>query len=74
MLRNHLMTLLSEKDNDTVAVDVNGILIDVDAVTIDRGCIVLVLNPEDMQGALGRMSCPDRPAASKETSGDASAP
>jgi len=52
MLRNDLIILLSQRDNDTVTVDVNGILIDVDAVTFDRGTIVIVLNAEDLSETL----------------------
>ena len=66
MLRNHLITLLSQSDNNTVTADVNGILIDVDAVTADRGAIVIVLNTEDLSETLreiasGRLAlqCPE---------------
>jgi hypothetical protein len=44
MLRNYLITLLGEKDNDPVVVSVNGTLLDVEAVTDGNGCIVLVLD------------------------------
>lgn len=56
MLRNHLIALLSEKDNDTVTVDLSGILIDIEAVTGDRGCIVLNLNLEDVEEVVHRMA------------------
>jgi hypothetical protein len=52
MLRNDLITLLSQYANDPVTVDVNGIFIDVEAVTSERGHVVLVLNPEDAHGTL----------------------
>lgn len=52
MLRNDLINLLAERDNDAVTVDVGGILIDIDAVSYDRGNIVLVLDPEELQGTL----------------------
>ena len=52
MLRNSLMTLLAEKDNDTVAVRIGELLIDVAAVANERGCIALILNPDDLQDAL----------------------
>lgn len=42
MLRNYLITLLGERDNDPVVVSVNGTLLDVEAVTDGSGCIVLV--------------------------------
>lgn len=47
MLRNYLITLLGEKDNDPVVVSVNGTLLDVEAVTDGSGCIVLVLADVD---------------------------
>lgn len=56
MLRNHLIALLAEKDNDTVTVNVGGILIDIDGVTDDRGCIVLNLDSDDVQNVLHRMN------------------
>lgn len=55
MLRNYLIALLAEKDNDTVTVNVSGILVDIDGVTVDRGCIVLDLNPEDVQNVVHQM-------------------
>lgn len=56
MLRNTLMSLLSERDNDTVTVDIGGLLIDVESVTFDedRGSIVLILNPDDLRETLER--------------------
>ena len=56
MLRNDLILHLSQHDNDTVTVDVNGVLVDVDTVTTDRGSIVIVLDPEDMQNALSSVA------------------
>ena len=48
MMRNDLIIqLTSGKDNEAVVVDVNGVHIDVDAVTVTRDTIVIVLNPED---------------------------
>jgi hypothetical protein len=63
MLRNDLITQLSRQDNDPVSVDVNGILIDVERVTVARDDIVIVLNPEDLFDTLqklasGRLSLP----------------
>lgn len=52
MLRNDLITQLSQFDNDSVTVDVKGILIDVESVTTDRGSVVLVLNPDDLCSTL----------------------
>lgn len=46
MLRNDLITLLAEKDNNAVTVSINGVLVDVDAVEAQDGSIVLVLDPE----------------------------
>jgi len=56
MLRNDLVTYLGEQSNDTVTVDINGILIDVDSVTLatDRGSIVLALDPDDLRSSLER--------------------
>jgi hypothetical protein len=56
VLRNDLITLLAQRNNDTVAVDVNGILIDVDAVTADRGNVVLTLNPEDLSDTVRQIA------------------
>jgi hypothetical protein len=56
MLRNDLIIMLSEYNNDTVTVNVNGILIDVDSVTTDRDSIVLVLDPEDLQSVLAKVA------------------
>lgn len=52
MQRNDLITHLSRTDNDTVAVDVNGVLIEVEAVKTDRGMVVIVLNQEDLLSTL----------------------
>lgn len=57
MLRNDLINLLGERDNDTVTVDIGGILVDVDSVATDRGNIVLVLDPEDLRGTLEQVAC-----------------
>ena len=43
MLRNDLIILLSQKDNDTVTVNVNGALIDIAAVCEADGCIAILL-------------------------------
>ena len=56
MLRNDLITNLSQHDNDAVTVNVNGILIDVDTVTTARDSIVLVLDPEDLQSVLSKVA------------------
>lgn len=60
MLRNDLIIQLSQFDNDGVTVDVKGILIDVEAVTTDRGSVVLVLNPEDLRSTLDHVPDPTR--------------
>ena len=56
MLRNDFITLLSRPDDDSVVVEVNGILIDVEAVTTDRGMVVVVLNHEDLSNTLTRIA------------------
>jgi hypothetical protein len=56
MLRNDLITQLSRQDNDPVSVDVNGILIDVERVTVARDDIVIVLNPEDLSDTLRKLA------------------
>ena len=56
MLRNDLITLLSQQDNDTVTIDINGTLIDIEAVTNARGLIVLVLQPEDLHDTLKQIA------------------
>lgn len=48
MLRNDLITLLAENDNNAVTVDVNGALVDIESVAAHDGSIVLVLDPEDL--------------------------
>ena len=57
MLRNDLIVLLSQKDNDTVTVDVNGTAIDIEAVTDTQGGIALVPHPDDLRVALTRVAC-----------------
>ena len=47
MLRNDLITLLSQHDNDTVTVNVNGTLVDIAAVTNADGCIVIILGRDE---------------------------
>ena len=55
MLRNNLMTLLGEKrENNAVVVKIGELLIDVEAVTDERDCIALVLNPDDLRDALDK--------------------
>ncbi|MFI5493223.1 hypothetical protein [Actinoplanes sp. NPDC051859] len=56
MLRNDLIIKLSEQDNDCVTVDVNGILIDVEAVAHDRGNVVLVLDREELRATLRQVA------------------
>lgn len=55
MLRNDLITLLSEQDNNAVTVSLDGVLVDVDSVAIQAGSIVLVLDLEDLQDALSEL-------------------
>lgn len=52
VLRNDLINLLAERDNDNVAVNVNGLPVDIEAVTAQSGSIVLQLDPEGLQHAL----------------------
>lgn len=59
MLRNDLITLLAEKDNDPVTVCLNGFMIDVHAITDARGHIVLVLDPEEMADTLKQIAAGD---------------
>jgi hypothetical protein len=59
MLRNDLIVLLSQKDNDTVTVDVNGTHVDIDAVVDAPGGIALILQPEDLRDALSRVPARD---------------
>jgi hypothetical protein len=50
MLRNDLINLLAQHDNDTVMVNVNGRLIDVDGVATEKGNIAIILDLEDSPG------------------------
>jgi hypothetical protein len=52
LLRNDLVAMLCKHDNDPVTADVNGIMIDVEEVTVDRDSIVLILNRDDTASAL----------------------
>jgi len=51
MLRNELIALLAQHDNDLTAVDINGLLVDIVHVHHDsrRESVVLTLDPEDMR-------------------------
>jgi hypothetical protein len=65
--RNDLITHLSRTDNDSVMVNVNGVLIDVEAVKVERDAVVIVINQEDLLETLtkiadGRMTV-QRPTA-----------
>jgi hypothetical protein len=57
MLRNDLVNWMSGHDNDTVAVSVNGFLIEVVSVTEERGQIVLGLDPDELAGTLTQIVC-----------------
>lgn len=64
MLRNDLIILMSEHDNDPVTVDLGGVLIDVESVGVDRAGIVLRLNRDDLRDVLRRdVSEPEDPHA-----------
>ena len=68
MLRNDLIIqLTSGKDNEAVVVDVNGILIDVDAVTMTRDTIVILLNPEDVTDTLRKVASGQLPVQESNT-------
>jgi hypothetical protein len=54
--RNDLITHLSRTDNDTVLVDVNGVLIDVEDVKAERDSVVIVLNQEDLLETLAKIA------------------
>jgi hypothetical protein len=59
--RNDLIIHLSRTDNDSVVVNVNGVLIDVEGVKAERDSVVLVINQDDLLETLtkiadGRMS------------------
>ena len=58
MLRNDLITLLGEKDNDNVAVQIGDVHVDVDGVAYAHGNIMLVLAPEDLPNALRSAAMP----------------
>lgn len=52
MLRNDLITILSEQSNDPVVVRIAGSLIDVESVTHEEGCVVLVFDSEELNDVL----------------------
>lgn len=56
MLRNDLINLVAERDNDPVAVSVNGTLIDVDSVGYQGGRLVLVLDPDGLRDVLRQIA------------------
>lgn len=58
MLRNNLISLLAEKDNNTVTVKVGDLLIDVEGLADERECIALILNPDDLRDAVQRIGAP----------------
>ena len=65
-MRNSLVTLASEYDNNPVAVSLEGFLIEVVSVAEQRGQIVLNLDPEELRATLrqitpGRVGSENRP-------------
>jgi hypothetical protein len=54
--RNDLITHLSRTDNDSVVVDVNGVLIDVEGVKAERDSVVIVLNQDDLLETLAKIA------------------
>lgn len=56
MQRNDLITHLSRTDNDSVVVNVNGVLIDVEDVRAERDSVVLVINQDDLLETLTKIA------------------
>jgi hypothetical protein len=54
--RNDLITHLSRTDNDSVVVNVNGVLIDVEGVRAERDSVVLVINQDDLLEILTKIA------------------
>ena len=54
--RNDLIVHLSRTDNDSVVVDVNGVLIDVEGVKAERDSVVIVLNQDDLLETLAKVA------------------
>ncbi|WP_161952674.1 hypothetical protein [Actinoplanes sp. TFC3] len=52
MLRNDLITLLAQHDNDTVTVTVNGHAVDVDTVAVQDESITIVLDADGLRKAV----------------------
>jgi hypothetical protein len=69
MLRNDLITMLSQHDNDPVTVNVNGIMIDVENVSTDRDSIVIGLDPDDLRSVLASVADAGTEAALEPQSG-----
>lgn len=56
MQRNDLIIHLSRTDNDSVVVNVNGVLIDVEGVRAERDSVVLVINQDDLLETLTKIA------------------
>ena len=56
VLRNDLITHLSRTDNDSVVVNLNGVLIDVEGVKAERDSVVLVINRDDLLETLTKIA------------------
>jgi len=54
--RNDLIIHLSRTDNDSVVVNVNGVLIDVEGVRAERDSVVLVINQDDLLETLTKIA------------------
>ena len=52
MLRNELFNQASQYNNDPVVIELNGTHVDIETVKYERGCVVLVLSPEDLHVAV----------------------
>ena len=58
MLRNDLITLLSEQDNNAITVSLDGVQVDVDSVATQAGSIVLVLDRRSYATRSGTSATP----------------
>ena len=51
MLRNDLITLLAQYDNDPVTVSINGCAVEVEGVAVENGSLTIVLDDDELQAA-----------------------
>lgn len=52
MLRNDLITLLAQYDNDPVVVSINGCPVGVEGVAVENGSIAIVLSSDELRAAV----------------------